>query len=165
MRGARSFRLVATAAIAPALAPAQVPEIQPGVRIRLIAAPVTGNRMVGTVMAWSGDTLTLASSAESLRRVRKGDIRRIEVSRGPSRIAGALQGILMLGIVPGALTLVATLPQGLEPEKYGASVAVVGSVIGGVVGLVLRSERWERVFPKRPPGESGGARRSPYGTS
>ena len=67
----------------------------------------------------------------------------------------------MFGIVPSLLTLAVVAPTAREPENIAFSVAIVGSVLGGFVGLALGTESWDRVYPAR---DRRAPSRNPYWT-
>jgi hypothetical protein len=157
--------LIGFAVLTQVPAGAQVPALQPGLRIRVEAEPDIKHKVVGTLMSKSGDTLTIATSASSWHRVHASAIRRLDVSNGESRLAGTVKGMLIGGAGFGLLTFAAVAADAKDPASIVTIVGIGGAVVGSFVGFVLRTERWERVFPERPRNETGGARRSPYGSS
>jgi hypothetical protein len=144
-----------------ATAGAQFPErVQPGVRVRVWLpetqqqenSPWRRQLLRATVNDVGSDTLRLVvpGAAGSLA-VARADIRRLDVSRGTSRLASAFEraigfaaaGAIMAGIEndPGS----SEWPNYNRDWRAAEEGAKWGAAIGGIIGFVFPTERWRRV--------------------
>lgn len=148
-------------ALAFATAAAQFPaRVQPGVRVRVWLpdehpqenTPWRRQLLRATVSGVENDMLRLTvPGAEGTLSVQRSAIRRLDVSRGRSRITNFFERGLG-GAVAGAITgAVLNDPEGnqwpdhdsrWEAAGYGA---LGGFAIGGIIGLVFPTERWRRL--------------------
>ena len=141
-----------------------LPGLSPGARVRIDAPGVLAGRLVTTVIARSRDTVTvrarerytrapgeerLASLAVPIDR-----ITHVEVSRGRSRLVGAVVGAVSgaaLGLAAATLDnrAPANCVLGCENRPSNSErlrdVGTIGAVAGSVVGLMLARERWRRI--------------------
>ena len=136
-----------------ATVPAELQELQPGVRIRLEAPGVMSNRRVATVVARAADTVTVGGDFPAMH-VPIAALTSLEVSRGRSRTRGMMRG-LRWGVPIGALIGVA-LASGVgdhcsncESKGAMAAGAVAFGILGGMVygvgvGALVPVERWDR---------------------
>jgi hypothetical protein len=127
-----------------------------GKRIRVQTTGAT--QVVGLVVDSDADSLSIQSDPDgSVSRVARGEVRRLEVSRGFRRhtIQGLVGGVVAWGAVVGLYAAFDTLDEsGVgEPLFIGGVVAA-----GGLVGSLIKTERWEpvpgavvslRVLPRR----------------
>ena len=127
-------------------------ELQPGARVRIVAPGIVAGRYVGTVLTRTGDTLSLGSPNAVPLRLPLDRLTSVEISRGKSRSAGALRGIVWgapIGLGLGVLSL------GLADEcvtctdEPSDAEAVALYTLGGVlwgagIGAIIGRERWER---------------------
>jgi hypothetical protein len=114
-----------------------------GARVRLETAGST--RLVGVVSDADAASLVIQSSHQgAITRVPRGDILGLEVSRGFRRhtVQGLVGGALAWAAVVGLYAAFDTLDEsGVgEPLFVGGMVAA-----GGLVGTLIKTERWERV--------------------
>jgi hypothetical protein len=114
-----------------------------GARVRLETAGST--RLVGVVSDADAASLMIQSSPQgAITRVPRGDILGLEVSRGFRRhtVQGLVGGALAWAAVVGLYAAFDTLDEsGVgEPLFVGGMVAA-----GGLVGTLIKTERWERV--------------------
>ena len=114
-----------------------------GARVRLETAGST--RLVGVVADADGASLMIRTSAQGGNtRVARAEIRSLEVSRGFHRhtVLGLVGGALAWAAVVGLYAAFDTLDEsGVgEPLFVGGMVAA-----GGLVGTLIKTERWERV--------------------
>jgi len=133
------------------------PEIVPGSRIRITDLGAgRSSRRSGTVVTAGADTvvLSLDTGGEAMPFPLAG-ISQVEVSRGDRRHVGAGIGLgLLIGAGTGAL-LVGTDCEdsyglcGPFTLLGGAIGGGAGMVVGGVIGALRRTERWEVVPPSR----------------
>src|SRR6266571_2780907 len=128
--------------------------VGPGDRVRLLAPPVSKDRLIGTVLLRGADTVVLqVPDAAAHVAVPLAAIQQMEVSRG--RRGHALAGFevgFLLGAATGGVAYAAC--QGfLCPDQKsvgeGAAVAVVTGLFlglpGVVIGALIRTADWERV--------------------
>jgi hypothetical protein len=132
--------------------PAPLDEMQPGARVRVTAPGIVTGRYVGTVLARSGDTLTIGRASGLPVAVPTSRITSVEISRGKSRSAGAKRGVawgVPIGLAAGFAF--ATVP---DPENCycntdrNRNADVVLGVVSGVlwgagIGALIGRERWE----------------------
>ena len=146
---------LALAALAAPPAAAQAP-VDPGARVRVDAPTVDGTFWV---VAATRDTLVLQrDSAGPAHRVPVAAIRRLDVSRGRRPpLARFGRGLLIGAGIGAAVGVVSGLASGDDPQGFlsltaeekavagGVLAGVGGATIGGLVGVLGRGERWERV--------------------
>jgi hypothetical protein len=128
-------------------------EVQPGARVRVEAPGVVAGRFVGTVLTRTGDSVTLGNPAGAPVALPFSRATSIEISRGKSRSAGALRGVMWgvpIGLALGAFTaalseecVAATCEELTTAEALGAGT-VGGAFWGAVIGAIVGRERWER---------------------
>lgn len=143
-------------------APSGETALAPGTRVRVtVLGPRAGGvRLVGTVVALRADTLVARFDDGAPTAVARGEMLRLEVSRGMRRrtgqgaALGALGGAL-IGAVWGASSDEDCRPSN-EPciDVYGtgttaflgaAVVGGAGALVGAVVGSQARREAWRRL--------------------
>ena len=155
--------LIASAllAVGSTAATAQFPDrIQPGVRVRVWLpdslsqenTPWRRQLLRATVSGVENDVLrlTVPGTMGSVA-VPRGAIRRLDVSRGQSRVASAFErafGFAVVGAISAALH---NDPDGRKwpaHDSYWRAAgegAAWGAGVGALVGLVFPTERWRRV--------------------
>ena len=141
------------------------PRLVPGTRVRVTLRRFRGARMAGRIdsvlaSAFVLDTsdrrsiLFIAPGPELLPQYRRAqvrfdDVQRIEVSRGTSRLRGAVIGGLIGAAVGGLLTGLNDSPQlnpsGRDVGNAAASGIIVGGLVGGIAGYFMGRERWAPV--------------------
>jgi hypothetical protein len=143
------------------VAAAQITEVRPGVRIRFSAPGVVDGRFTATVLSRTADTIEVGAPEVASLRVPVSRITALEVSRGNSRAAGALNGIAWgapLGLAFGLATtsVVDTCTECWrdtnKPTKtvWVLSGLIDGALIGGLIGSAIGRERWDWVdLPQR----------------
>jgi hypothetical protein len=161
-------RAVAAAMLTVALAfplAAQLPEVQPGARVRVEVPTIEKGKFAATVLSRTADTLVLATESLVPVRIPLGLISSLEISRGTSHADGATRGMkwgasVMAGLV-GFLAITAderkpcstTRPK-LWNESCGpwtvgdvvgptAIVMVIGGAFGAGIGAVIGREHWD----------------------
>lgn len=134
--------------------------LQPGAKVRVTAPTAGVNRFEGTVIA-AGDTLDVARGTARVR-VPAVAVTRIELSRGKSRSAGALRGVLWgagIGLALGAATASSADEYDcLRPDIGGyqdcdritsgewiAASTVGGAFWGTIIGAIVGRERWDTI--------------------
>ena len=148
-----------------AVAPAQVPTIPPGTRVRL-AAPRPNDGLAGTVRSQSADSIAIETDGLT-RVVSLASVRRIDVSEGRSRRYGAVRGMKIgaigLGGTVGVLLVAGWVAQpdnncGGADQCFDAMAALpylvpagalIGGLAGAAIGTIAGAERWSRLYP--PP--------------
>ena len=160
----RKFFLLAVtlaAAAAPAVAQGTFPpRVQPGARVRVWLndmqpqenTPWKRQLLRATVMEVASDTLRLSVPGTSgSLAVARADMRRLEVSRGTSRAASALERAVGFALAGAISTGLQNDPGGTRWPNYrrdwraAEEGAKWGAAIGAIVGFVLPTERWRRV--------------------
>jgi hypothetical protein len=156
------LRLICLGMIAILLSPLSAwsqdpPEVVPGSRIRITDLGADrSSRRSGRVLTAGADTvvLSLDTGGEAVPFPLAG-ISQVEVSRGERRHVGAGIGLgLLIGAGAGALLVASDCE-----DSYGACGPFTliggaigggaGMVVGGVIGALRRTERWEVVPPSR----------------
>ena len=134
--------------------------VQPGVRVRAWLperqqqenSPWRRQLLRATVSDVTGDTLRLIvpGTAGSVA-VARADIRRLDVSRGTSRAASAVERAIAFAITGAIGTALENDPRSNEWPRYrrdwraAEEGAKWGAAIGAVIGFALPTERWRRV--------------------
>lgn len=148
-------------AVGPATATAQFPErVQPGARVRVWLpeaqqqenTPWRRQLLRATVRDVGGDTLRLVvPGTEGSLAVARANIRRLDVSRGTSRVASAFERAFAFAIGGAISAAIKNDPGSSEWPNYNRDWRAAeegakwGAAIGAVVGFVLPTERWRRV--------------------
>ena len=155
-----------------------LPQLSPGVRIRIDAPGVLAGRLATTVVSRTGDSVkVLARHRNALARddeqlayltLALDRITSVEVSEGRSHVRGTLVGALAGAGVGVALVsidaLVAANKKAREVCTRGSycdevrayQAAAIGAALGATAGFVFRRERWRRVeFAPRASLERG----------
>lgn len=142
-------------------AAAQFPErVQPGVRVRVWlpeaqqqeGGPRRRQLLRATVRDVGRDTLLLGvpGTTGSLS-VARADLRRLDVSRGTSRVASAFERAVGFAIAGAISTALENDPRGSKWPNYNRDWRAAeegakwGAALGAVVGFVFPTERWRRV--------------------
>jgi hypothetical protein len=147
---------MATLAAAP-LAAEERAELERGRRVRL-RTEGSDKWTQGKVVELDGETLVLSPHSEARPvRVRWGDVRELETSRGRTH-GGAIAGALLLGVPAAGIGVVggsfACFDEPSDCNATGEELAggLLGAVVGGGLGYLLGSafdhERWE---PRQTP--------------
>ena len=144
-----SFALLAAALPVPvaAISAQEPPQVEPGARVRVTAADNAIRNRVGTLRELNADSIVL----EDGLMLPLASVTRLELSRG--RTANQTPGIVV-GFLAGA-TIGAVWGASAAREIDESATAVtllaagigsaLGAVIGGIVGLGIRTDRWEEV--------------------
>ena len=133
---------------------AQLPEAQPGARVRLEAPGIVAGRYVGTVLTRSGDTLRVGGPNSQPLTVPIDRVVAFEVSRGTSRSLGAQRGAVW-GSAVGLVFALVTIPSLRDCEYCGTytsgeqatfalSMTFSGALWGAGIGALIGRERWDR---------------------
>ena len=150
--------LVACTALA---AKAQFPEVQPGVRIRVVAPGAVAGRFKGTVLQRTADSLVVGAPNTMPLHIPIARITELEISRGKSRGKGALRGILWgapigagAGLVsmsainscdvryPGTLNRPCTDATSGDKARWVLLSTVSFSLWGAGIGALIGREDW-----------------------
>ena len=142
-------------------AAAQFPErVQPGVRVRVWLpeahsqdqGPWRRQLLRATVNGVAGDTLRLeVPGTTGSLGVARANIRRLDVSRGTSRVASAFERAIGFAIAGAIAAALENDPGSSEWPSYNRDWraaeegAKVGAAVGAIVGFVFPTERWRRV--------------------
>jgi hypothetical protein len=134
-----------------ASAGAQLTELQPGARVRVTAPGAIAGRLDVTVISRTADTLVIASPSLASVPVPISRITSLEVSRGSSRVAGALYGAMWGGAIGVGLGLLTESSYGCSDCYYDngsrGEWVIAGGIaygsIGAVIGAIAGRERWE----------------------
>jgi hypothetical protein len=149
--------------VAVAAGAATAEEVAAGTRVRL-----TGPRLgaqTGTLLLMDAEAVTLRTRNGKVVRMPSAEVRRLEVSRRPSRrgrnafigmAAGAASGFILGaatnsdGCTPSPLhpCLFGTDPW-FSDEESGLLAAVPGALLGALVGSMTGGEKWESVSDAR----------------
>lgn len=130
-------------------------ELQPGAKIRIEAPGVVARHYVGTVLARNAETITMGSANSLPVTIPIAAVTRLEISRGKSRSAGALRGILWgapIGLVAALITPAEGFnsPYGPTSQNEWSKAELVGAgAIGGAlwgagIGALVGRERWDQ---------------------
>lgn len=142
-------------------------------RIRVTTHSAPGLESVGTFDSWDGSSLELSGANLAPQTIPLSDLAKLEISRGKKGHWG--KGALIgtgLGLVAGIIAaridqveiddsnwLFAGSEEQLEPISDAAIVfvsTVTGAALGGIIGALIKTERWEEVplptaTPQEPP--------------
>ena len=144
-------------------------ELQPGARVRVVAPGVVAGRYEGTLLARTPDTLKLGSPSGAPVAIPIARLTSLEVSRGKSRAAGALRGIMWgapIGLALGALSASSVTGDCIGCTKdysrggWVAVSTVSGALWGAGIGALIGRERWDgfQLAPRTAVGvQTGGA--------
>lgn len=151
---ARSIAILAALALP---ARAQLTEMQPGVRVRIVAPGIVAGRYVGTVLTRDADTVQLGAPGTAPVKIPFARITSVEVSRGSSRALGAARGVVWgapIGLVIGVVAAAGTdedpycfdscSTSGSYKAGIIATSTLAGALWGAGIGAIVGRERWER---------------------
>ena len=156
------MRTITIALVAAMLGPgaaleAQTAPLSPGARVRVTTSGPSPSRQVGSVLELREDSLVIRPDgrADSLA-IPLARVTDIELSRGLRTqgrrglgvgfLVGAGAGVL-IGLTDGDDPPGAFFSFSAEEKALmaGSMLGVAGAVVGGLVGLVSRTEKWSRV--------------------
>jgi hypothetical protein len=144
------------ALLVPATVRAQLPTLQPGLRVRVDARPALDRRIVGTLMSQTTDTVTLAASATSWHRVPVADVARLDVHMGPSRWRGVARGLVIGTAIIGGGAMVGSWMA--TDNDFVFPIAATGAGIGALTGFFIGADKWRRVFSRERVARRGARR-------
>lgn len=140
----------------PNRAAAQLSELQPGARVRVVAPGVVAGRYEGTILTRSSDTLVVGAPNATPIRVPLSRITSLEVSRGKSRADGAVAGIKWGAPIMAAIAaslVITTLANDcktcspLSADKAVSAIASLtlgGALYGAGIGALIGREHWDQ---------------------
>lgn len=134
---------------------AQFKELDPGTRVRLQAPSAVAGKLIGVVIARSGDSLTVSRSNAMPVTLPMSALTSLEISRGKSHGRGALTGalwgggvFLVLGVVLPVEECDENTPSNVCSDESRAEgvvwAATGGALTGALIGAIIGAERWER---------------------
>ena len=157
----RYSSVVAALALLPTFAAAQFPDrVQPGVRVRVWLpepymqenTPWRRQLLRATVSEVQNDRLRLTvPGTEGTITVPRSAIRRLDVSKGQSRAASAVERAIGFAIAGAIGAAIENDPNSTEWPNYNRTWRAAeegakwGAALGAVVGFVFPTERWRRV--------------------
>jgi hypothetical protein len=141
-------------------ATAQLPPLATGARLKIDGA--SRQRLEGTLMAQSPDSLTIAAAGAVITSVPASAVGRIQASQGKSRGAGAKKGAKIgaiigggLGVLVGAAFMNETRTTSSEfgdgasaPLAFGLVGAAEGALYGLIIGAIAGAEKWTTVYER-----------------
>lgn len=136
----------------PAQGTVALAEVQPGARVRVEAPGIVAGKYVGTVLIRSADTLTLGNPSGAPVALPLHSIRSLEISRGKSRGAGAIRGMMWGAPIGAALGIfgIATAEEctacyeSVGDAEALAAFTMAGLLWGAGIGAIVGREHWER---------------------
>jgi hypothetical protein len=153
----RTVLVAALAALAAAPLPAQSaqpdPVVEPGMRVRVRAAPIEWIPVTGHLVTLDSDSLLvhIPRRPRSLA-ISVGDVHSVELSAGHARgswtLLGAATGAAAGVAVSHALVEDARGNVGLPATSEGIAITIGGLVGGAAIGWLVAPERWR---PARLP--------------
>jgi hypothetical protein len=157
-------RLLAALVLAAATAGAdEARGIAAGDKVRL--TPSSGRRFSAVVVEADGDALVVRTGPEAApTRVPLAGLERMQVARGrrghfkTGALIGFLPGFLFGGFVGGALGCDDQGPgcsAGGDALRLGAITGGITGLAGGLVGLAIRTDRWQDVAAPGPRARVG----------
>jgi hypothetical protein len=133
------------------------PTVEPGARVRVTAPDQSMEELIGTFLTLSDGSMQFASvSGDEPRTISLSSITRLDVSRGrkshPWRGAGVgfLAGALAGAIIGSGSGADWDLPAEHAALLGAGFLGLVGTVVGAVAGLSIKTERWEEVPLDQP---------------
>lgn len=151
---ATSVAVACLSLIPHANAHAQLAELQQGTAVRVQGQGIAG-RMKGIVVSRTADSVTFARASSTPITVPIAVLTTVEVSRGKSRGAGAVRGLLWGAGIGGALGFVPTddpycevvpdSPSCLTTAESVVSLAIGGGLLGAGIGALIGRERWSKM--------------------
>jgi hypothetical protein len=138
-----------------------LPELQPGMRVRIRAPNVVDGQLTGKIASRTAEALVVTDERRGEFTVPVAAMSELNVSRGSSHSAGALKGAMWgAGLGLGVGLMFAAVPNserhshsgyagyGLGPPTAEEGILLGcggGLVIGFSLGALAGSERWDRV--------------------
>jgi hypothetical protein len=135
---------------------AQLADLVPGVRVRL-RAPDYQQRIDGTVIARTGDSLLVANSGGGQYRITASSLTSLELYRGRSASKGAKRGALWgagISTVLGLLSL-AVVDNSNEADSAVEAPLLLTAVVfytgvGAGVGALIKADDWQPMRLRTP---------------
>lgn len=135
--------------------------VQPGARVRIEGTSLPGDRLVGTVLSRTADSLEIAVSGAVRARIPFSAIEQLEISRGSTRRAGAVKGmkigLIVMGV--GGAIVASSIMGASDAECQGdcgalaasflAVALIEGAALGAGIGAIVKAESWKRIPPPR----------------
>jgi hypothetical protein len=152
----KRIALVLVLTVGTLAAGADEPPVYLGSRVRVFTGQ---GSLVGEVLAWEGDRLSLGiGGLPDPYVMRTESIQRLELSRGRKRpwLRGLLEGAALGGVVMAVAPVENPCPDGVSPgvdtgcetKAYNVQSGLVGGgAIGLLIGALTKVERWEAVPP------------------
>jgi hypothetical protein len=159
--------IILLALLTPSGAGAQLPELEPGTRVRVQAPRFISGEVEGTIVAHLRDSLRIKRRFGQPVTVPLAYLTHVQVSGGRSRLLGAERGSMWgaaAGLAIGAIAALApevcTESCGHEPVDHFIYTPLAGAAVGAGVGALLGAEKWRTVPLPTPvtiePGWRGG---------
>jgi hypothetical protein len=130
----------------PVAAHAQMLDVQPGARVRVVAPGMVAGRVEGTVISRMGDSVVLATAQMTQIRLALGSVTSLDLYRGRSKAAGARKGALWTGAITAPLLILGEIGDATlsDAEKVGfvAFGTGVWTGIGALIGMAVGAEDW-----------------------
>jgi len=148
-----TLALLCIAGTSASAADAEVPQLTPGMRVRILAPDLSPSKVIGTIDQVSDDSVTLdvpgRNEPVSILRTK---IARLDVSGGPrSRgVDATIGGLLGAGIAAAGCALANGSGRGqiVSTGAVAGVCALFGGGIGAIVGVAIPpGERWKEVSP------------------
>jgi hypothetical protein len=139
-----------------ASAGAQIPALAPGSRLKI--EMVNAQKVEGTLMSQTPDSLVIAADGALITNVPSASIGRIKSTMGKSRGAGAKKGARIGAMIGGGagvlfgLVMTDENPSGNDgaavPLLYGIVGAAEGALYGVIIGAIAGSQNWKTVYER-----------------
>ncbi|MEO8563134.1 MAG: hypothetical protein ABI601_13710 [bacterium] len=129
---------------------ASLGDVRTGARVRIETSGSVAGRYEGTVLNWIGDSLTIGGPDQAPIVLTVARVTSFQVSRGNSRVAGAVRGLewgVPIGLAFGALAI-STTSQCHDVCAVGNNwkvarlFALSGLLWGAGFGALIGRERW-----------------------
>jgi hypothetical protein len=140
------------------VAGAQLPEMAAGSRLKLDL--VGYQKVEGTLMSQTPDTLVIAADGARVTRLPASSVGRIKSTLGKSHGAGAKKGAkigtiigagfgVLLGLaVMGDDTYDYTFDKSAAPVAFGLVGAAEGAIYGVVIGAIVGAQNWKTIYER-----------------
>lgn len=129
--------------------------LRPGVKVRIDVS--ASPRMTGVVQSVTPDSVVLYVEPSAIRfGIARSEIQSIQISHGRSASAGAKKGALWGAATFGGIATIIAFSlasdsaykastDGISPAVFAAVGIAEGAGIGALIGVFVKSEKWESV--------------------
>jgi hypothetical protein len=144
----RILRLFPVLLLPPALQAQEYQTLEPGAVVRVETITASDTPLVGTYWGMRGDAFGVLHDRAALLQIPVTEIESLEMRTGTK--GHFWWGALVGGAVTGLAVASGFHQDGAEAVTSPLGFAILGGLVGGVIGSQIRTEQWQPVDPPEP---------------